>query len=280
MNREQRFQIRASQGEEFVLAGRALSYSEVSSNELAPGVRERVMPGCFKASLASGSDVKALLNHDVSSLPLGRLQNGTLKLTDSDTGLDMRVQLDKNNSQHRDVYASVKRGDISEMSFAFTVDDEDLEDGEYEGQRCKVRNIRKAALHDVSVVTSPFYGAGATSVSARTAGGDTGAFDTEMRKRAMKVRDEIFASAPAFRAVFKPGQEWPDIVPDYSSIFTDEDRDALNRRLAELYGQKIAIDFRAYKSDLETALRMASAAGNSGLECAVRRELEAFNWVN
>ena len=160
-------QIRAAQGDEFALVGRALSYNEISSNELCPGLRERLCPGCFTDSLASGKDVVALLNHNNTALPLGRTKNGTLKLADSRDGLDMRVQLDKDNQSHRDVYASVKRGDISEMSFCFTCDDEDMTDEEYNGKRCAVRNIRHAQLLDVSVVTSPFYGAGATSVSAR-----------------------------------------------------------------------------------------------------------------
>ena len=161
-------QIRAAEGEEFVLAGRALSYNEISSNEICPGVRERICPGAFRDSLASGADVKALLNHDSAGLPLGRLANKTLTLTDDVSGLNMRVQLDKNNSTHRDVYASVKRGDISEMSFAFQCEDDDITADSYNGEQCQVRNVRKAKLFDVSVVCSAFYGAGATDVSARS----------------------------------------------------------------------------------------------------------------
>ena len=160
--------IRAADGEEFVLAGRALSYNEVSSNELVPGVREQLAAGCFSESLASGNDVKALLNHDSRALPLGRTGNGTLLLKDSAGGLDFRIALDKNNSFHQAVFASVKRSDIDSCSFAFQCEDEDLDDGEYNGQRCRVRTIRKASLLDVSVVNSPFYGNDATGVAART----------------------------------------------------------------------------------------------------------------
>src|SRR5579863_6120525 len=162
-------EIRASQGDEMALVGRALSYKEISSNELCPGLRERIMPGAFAKSLASGQDVKAYLNHDSKGLPLGRLGNGTLKLTDSDEGLDMRVQLDPEQQLHRDIYASVKRRDIHEMSFAFISEDEDLSAETYQGQPCQVRNVKQAQLLDVSVVCEPFYGADATSVSARSA---------------------------------------------------------------------------------------------------------------
>jgi uncharacterized protein len=184
-------QIRASEGNDFCLVGRALSYNEISSNELYPGMRERIMPGAFKESLASGKDVKALLNHDSTGLPLGRLANGTLKLTDSDEGLDMRVQLDKNNSSHRDVYASVKRGDISEMSFAFACEDEDVSSGfTRDGAACQIRNVKKAQLFDVSVVTSPFYADGATSVDARST---DAAFRASMAERLAAI-DEKYAA--------------------------------------------------------------------------------------
>ena len=163
------FEIRAADGEEFCLVGRAIAYGEISSSELMQGYRERIMAGAFRASLASGRDVKALFNHDQGVLPLGRLANGTLVLTDSDEGLDMRVQLDRGNRQHRDVYASVKRRDVSEMSFGFIAEDDDLSEDSYQGVRCKVRNVRKAQLLDVSIVCTPFYGQGATAVSARAA---------------------------------------------------------------------------------------------------------------
>lgn len=165
------YAIRAAEGEEFVLAGRAVSYNQISSNELAPGLRERIMPGCFADSLASGRDVKALLNHQSTALPLGRLANGTLKIADSPEGLDFRIQLDRLNTFHQQVYASVRRADISECSFAFQCEDDDIQDGyTNDGERCQIRNVRKAALLDLSIVNTPFYGAGATQVDARSAG--------------------------------------------------------------------------------------------------------------
>lgn len=228
MKTEQRsFQIRAAQGEEFVLIGRALSYMEVSSNELAPGVRERIMPGCFRDALASPDlDCKALFNHDANQI-LGRTKNGTLTLQDRADGLYMRVQLNRASQAHRDIYEAVKRGDLDEMSFAFGADDEDYEDGEYNGVRCQVRNIRKAKLFDVSVVTSPFYGKGATAVSARAAGAPAlvgKEFDKYARAKAERIRYEIFQSAPAFKVVNKRTGKLSNfehdqdaiVVPDYS----------------------------------------------------------------
>lgn len=166
---EKRFEIRAATGDEFALQGRAVRYNEVSSAELCDGVREMVMPGAFTASLAAATDIKALLNHDSTALPLGRTANGTLRITDTPDGLLFRVQLDKNNNFHQSVYASVKRADINECSFAFLCEDDDFVPGTYNGQQCTVRTVKKAQLLDCSVVTSPFYGDGATSVNARSA---------------------------------------------------------------------------------------------------------------
>jgi len=294
MKTEKRFQVRAAQGEEFALAGRALTYNEVSSNEIAPGVRERIMPGCFRDALASGEDIKALCNHDVSQV-LGRTKNGTLTLSDRADGLYMRVQLDKNNSAHRDIYASVKRGDLDEMSFAFEAQDEDFSEGEYNGQRCTVRNLRKAALRDVSIVTAPFYGNGATQVSARSKNNKrdrifaeserTGKsleqlieereFDKQAKFRAAHIRQEIFQTAPAFRALYHPGETVPyDIVPDYSFATDDQKSvDIRNAYIANLIGEQIQRDRVAFNAELEERRRIASLCGRSGDSCFLERPL-------
>jgi len=57
----------------------------------------------FAASLAAGGDVKALLNHDQTGYRLAGLQMARCAFTDSEAGLDMRIQLDRANSMHKDV---------------------------------------------------------------------------------------------------------------------------------------------------------------------------------
>jgi uncharacterized protein len=162
-------ELRAAQGEEFVLVGRALSYNEISSNELFTGCREQIMPGCFADSLAANDEIYALFNHQAygGTLPLGRRNAGTLQIVDSPTALNIRVLLDKNNSQHRDLYSAVKRGDLSEMSFGMVVLDDLVVGGNYTGQPCQIRQVIKAQLTDCSVVLRPFYGDGATTVQSR-----------------------------------------------------------------------------------------------------------------
>jgi hypothetical protein len=151
----------------FEVAGRAASYNTPSSD--LGGFVEKLAPGCFMRSLASGEDVKCLVNHD-SNQVLGRLANKTLTLSDAPDGLHFVCRLNRDSQAHRDLYASVKRGDLSECSFAFIVDGEDGQSFSAPDRNgLLTRTIKRAKLLDVSVVASPAYGNGATSVDARTA---------------------------------------------------------------------------------------------------------------
>jgi HK97 family phage prohead protease len=216
--------FRATSKEEFALVGRAISYGLISSNEVAPGVRERILAGAFTKSLKS-ADVKALFNHN-PDLILGRTKAGTLTLTDSDAGLDFRIQLDKSNSRHGDLYSSVKRGDISECSFAFQCEEQEFVSNKYNGAACTVRNVKRAQIIDVSVVTYPFYGEGATNVDARK----------------------------------KPPVAKP-AAPKYTPKASQADADKSRRALADLYGKKIAADAERDRKENELRERMKAARG-------------------
>jgi len=156
---------------DFCILAKALTYNKFSpDNQLGPGLREKVAPGCFRDSLASGEDVKCLVNHNADRI-LGRKQNGTLTLTDGPDSLRFKVQLNPKSQAHQDVYASVQRGDLSECSFAFLVEKDHYEPGtDSTGKACQTRVLDKAKLFDVSIVTFPFYSdSGSTSAEARKA---------------------------------------------------------------------------------------------------------------
>ncbi len=160
--------LRAASNSAFELAGLAAAYNKLSGN--IGGFREQIAPGAFKRTLASNPDVLCCLNHDVSKL-LGRTSSGTLSLSDSPEGLRFICRLDPNQQSHKDLYSSVKRGDLSECSFAFSTPDggdrwDDAKDEN--GQRFTRRTLTNVNLHDVSVVTNPAY-PGSTSVGARSA---------------------------------------------------------------------------------------------------------------
>jgi uncharacterized protein len=164
--------LRAAASSAFKLEGIACSYGAISAD--LGGFVERIAPGAFSRSLANTSqDVVCTFNHDNNKI-LGRLKNGTLTLKDSPDALRFSCQLDKKQQAHKDLYYAVQRGDISECSFAFSVDNEGGSKGESfsdardeRGQRIALRTITAAKLFDVSAVTNPAYGGGATNVNAR-----------------------------------------------------------------------------------------------------------------
>lgn len=113
-------------------------------------------------------DVRFLINHDTSKIPLARsrrnTKNSTMQLTVDDNGLSVRVLLDtENNADARALYSAVQRGDISGMSFMFGIDGEDWEDIESDHPTRHIRSI--SSVVEVSAVTFPAYED--TEISAR-----------------------------------------------------------------------------------------------------------------
>lgn len=116
--------------------------------------RERIVAGAFDRILRTKPDVIATFNHD-KNLVLGRTTSGTLRLSSDDHGLRFSCSM-PNTTAGRDVYESVKRGDINGCSFAFRLgpgmDEWDDEGGE------AVRTLRDFnQLMDISLVTEPAY---------------------------------------------------------------------------------------------------------------------------
>lgn len=113
-------------------------------------------------------DVRFLVNHDTSKIPLARSRrnngNSTMQLDVDDKGLNIKVVLDtENNADARSLYSAVKRGDISGMSFMFGVDGEEWEDLDTEHPTRHIRSI--STVVEVSAVTFPAYEA--TEINAR-----------------------------------------------------------------------------------------------------------------
>lgn len=141
-------------------AGRRLEgYAATFGTEARIGaITETIAAGAFAASLKSGRDTLALVDHDTTRL-LARTRSGTLKLSEDSRGLAFALDLPETQAA-RDVLALAERGDLGGMSFAFTVD----KAGErWEGKR---RELRSVTLHEISVVSAwPAYDG--TTVAAR-----------------------------------------------------------------------------------------------------------------
>lgn len=143
------FEIKDDQ-EERKMIGHAAVFGEVA--DIGGWFREQIEPGAFKSSIRK-DDVRALFNHDENYV-LGRNTAGTLKLSEDDTGL--KVAIDPPDTQFaRDLSVSIERGDISQMSFAFQVQEEEWIRGEK--KQTDLRKIKKVRLFDVSPVTFPAY---------------------------------------------------------------------------------------------------------------------------
>ena len=114
-------------------------------------------------------DVRFLVNHNTDMIPLARSrnnnENSTMQMViDDEVGMKIRVNLDtENNADARALYSAVERGDISGMSFMFTVDSDKWEEIESEHPKRHILSIDK--VFEVSAVTFPAYEA--TSIQAR-----------------------------------------------------------------------------------------------------------------
>ena len=115
------------------------------------------------------TDVRFLVNHNTDMIPLARSRrnngNSTMKLSVDMQGLLIDfVKLDvENNADARALYSAVERGDITGMSFMFTIDDEEWQDLDTERPLRRIKKIGQ--VYEVSAVTWPAYEA--TEINAR-----------------------------------------------------------------------------------------------------------------
>ncbi len=145
-------EVRAAGDDSLVIEGYAANFEQ------------RTDLGYFKEEIARGAfddvmedDVRLLLNHE--GAPMARTTNGTLELSIDDTGLKYRAAL-ADTQDGRDLYKLIKRGDISQSSFAFTIAEQ-----EWSEDRSTRTVTKMARLLDVSPVTYPAYPT--TTVAAR-----------------------------------------------------------------------------------------------------------------
>ena len=159
------FEVRAEETEQGnIITGRPIVYN--SRTDLG-WFDEIIEPGALNNT--DLTDVRFLVNHDVSKIPLARSRrnngNSTMQLTVDNDGLGIRVTLDtENNSEARALYSAVQRGDISGMSFMFGIRDEEWEDLDSDHPTRHIRDI--STVVEVSAVTFPAYDA--TKIDARS----------------------------------------------------------------------------------------------------------------
>lgn len=159
------FEVRAEQDEKgSVITGRPIVYDSRTNLGIFDEVIER---GALNST--DLRDVRFLVNHDFSKIPLARSRrnngNSTMQLSPDDEGLAIEVKLDtENNAEARSLYSAVSRGDISGMSFCFSIDDEEWEDLESDHPLRRIKKI--GTVVEVSAVTFPAYES--TEIEARS----------------------------------------------------------------------------------------------------------------
>lgn len=161
------FDVRATENEngEKIITGRPIVYE--AKTDL----------GYFDEVIARGAldgadlrDVRFLVNHNTSMIPLARSRrnngNSTMKLSTDFDGMKMDfVKLDvENNTDARALYSAVQRGDITGMSFMFSIDAQEWLDLESDHPTRRITKIGKVV--EISAVTFPAYDS--TEISARS----------------------------------------------------------------------------------------------------------------
>jgi HK97 family phage prohead protease len=139
-----------------VLSGLAAPFGKPTT---IGGFTETIMPGAFKASLAANADVRCLVDHNDDKL-LGRTRSGTLRLFEARAGLCFELDV-PNTTLGNDILTLAQRGDLSGMSFGFSVPK-----GGDAWPTNNTRELRSVNLAEISVLHRlPAYDQ--TSVSAR-----------------------------------------------------------------------------------------------------------------
>ena len=181
--------------------------------------------GYFKESVARGAfddvmqdDVRFLLNH--TGAPLARTTNGTLELSVDETGLKYRAAL-ADTQDGRDLYKLIKRGDITQSSFAFTIDNDEWSEDR------STRTITKIGrLLDTSAVTYP--ASPSTTVAARNM--------AAAAQEAEELKSEQVAAEPETEE-----RAEPENIKTEERNFTPQPRNNFsNMTLNDLKGQRSA----------------------------------------
>lgn len=169
-----------------------------------------------------------ITNHDGSGIPLARSPK-TLALTVTDKGLEMRASL-PDTEQARAVYEAVKRGDLSQMSFAFDIGTADIDAAT---QTRTITQISK--VYEISIVNYAAYTQ--TYVEARNAQEEEKAMFNPITaglEKGSTVTDTH--NTPEYRTAF------------YKTLMGKELTDGENRAFAAAQAEKRADAFNTLSS--------------------------------
>lgn len=152
-----------AEGEEGVIVGRPVVFS--SWTDLGY-FDEIIEPGALEGT--DLSDVRLCLNHDTSYVYARSRRgnpNNTMTLNPNEAGLDIEARLNLAGSpKAQDYFSAVSRGDMSGMSFMFSVAEDRWENIDTDHPKRHI--LKVASIVEVSCVTFPAYAA--TEIYARS----------------------------------------------------------------------------------------------------------------
>lgn len=134
-----------------IIVGTPIVYDTPTTiNDLCGSYTEVIKRGALDE--ADLTDSRLLVNHDMTRIPLARTPR-TMQFNITDKGLEMRAEL-PDTEEAKAAYTAVKRGDLTGMSFAFTVPD----GGDSFDAQTNTRTITKIdKVYEVSLVNFPAY---------------------------------------------------------------------------------------------------------------------------
>lgn len=172
MNKEIRTrEISFSTGENNKLSGQAIVFNSVSNvlydRENRKFFREVIAPEAVNEALIASSDIKLVVDHSREKLlARSKYGKGSLNLSIREDGLYFDCDCPNTTLGH-DMYELIRRGDYSQMSFAF-IDGQERGDITWDfSTDIPTRTVHRIAeMLDISIVQSPAFDQ--TSVSARS----------------------------------------------------------------------------------------------------------------
>ena len=117
------------------------------------GYREQILAGAFAEAITK-DDIRALWNHNPDFV-LGRNRAKTLILAEDSRGLAIEI-IPPDTQFARDLMQSIERGDVDQMSFAFSPKPGG-QDWAQDDEGRVIRTLKNVRLFDVSPVTYPAY---------------------------------------------------------------------------------------------------------------------------
>ena len=187
------FEVRAAEANDNgirTVTGRPIVYSQRTD---LGWFDEIIEPGALEGT--NLQDVRFLLNHDTSKIPMARSRRNnkksTMQLVVDKDGMGMTADVDtENNADARALCSAIDRGDLSGMSFMFSIDDEEWEDLQSDHPTRHIKKI--GTVVEVSAVTFPAYEQTEISTRCKEAlESARSAVDTARGKRGSVDTDEL-----------------------------------------------------------------------------------------